>query len=235
MSYNNINDNFTTRVPSPINNTNLSNQETAPKTRTIQNIRNIKKKLGRKRANSAHKNDNDKDVHIKYRDDNIRIVLLMNLFLHTITYDNILLKESQNSNLYSLELLQVNSSFINKHKNKDLLALLDTKIKVLFSNEESKKYLENKKVNNKKTISKILEQNDETLNYSLDLTVEDMLNIYVSKNRNAIFKDFPYIEKDMKIMKEKGYDDDYVNKYKFCAEHFREKIEEIRRERRRRE
>ena len=232
MSFNNINDNFTTRVPSPINNTDLSDQETAPKTRTIQNI---KKKLGRKRANSAHKNDNDKDVHIKYRDDNIIIVLLMNLFRHTITYDNILLKESQNSNLNSLELLQVNSSFINKHKNKDFLALLDTKIKVIFSNEVSKKYLESQKVNNKKTISKILEQNDKTLNYSLDLTFEDMLNIYVSKNRNAIFKDFPYIEKDMEIMKEKGYDDDYVNKYKFCAENFREKIEEIRRERRRRE
>ena len=232
MSFNNINDNFTAGVPSPINNTNLSNQETAPKTRTIQNI---KKKLGRKRANSAHKNDNDKDVHIKYRDDNIIIVLLMNLFRHTITYDNILLKESQNSNLNSLELLQVNSSFINKHKNKDLLALLDMKKKVIFSNEVSKKYLESQKVNNKKTISKILEQNDKTLNYSLDLTVEDMLKIYVSKNRNAIFKDFPYIEKDMEIMKEKGYDDDYVNKYKFCAENFREKIEEIRRERRRRE
>ena len=40
----------------------------------------------------------------------------------------------------------------------------------------------------------------------------------------------------MEIMKENRHDDNYVNKYRFYAEHFREKIEEIDgRERRRRE
>ena len=114
------------------------------------------------------------------------------------------------------------------------MALLDTKTKDIFSNEVSKKYLESKKDNNKIAISIILEQNDETLNYSLNLTVEDILHIYVSKNRNAIFKDFPYIEQDMEIMKAKGHDDNYVNKYKFYAEHFRDKIEEIDGRKRRR-
>ena len=147
-----------------------------------------------------------------------------------------MLKESQNPNLKSLELLKVKSSVINVHKKEDFLALLDTKTKDIFSNEVSKKYLESKKDNNKIAISIILEQNDETLNYSLNLTFEDMLHIYVSKNRNAIFKDFPYIEQDMEIMKAKGHDDNYVNMYKYYAEHFREKIEEIDgRERRRRE
>jgi hypothetical protein len=200
------------------------------------NINNSSTHLGRKRANSAHKNDDDKDVNTKYRFENIRIVLLRRIYDHSKTYNNILLKESQNPNLKSLKLLRANSSFINVHKKEDFLALLDTKTKDIFSNEVSKKYLESKKDNNKIAISIILEQNDETLNYSLNLTFEDMLHIYVSKNRNAIFKDFPYIEQDMEIMKAKGHDDNYVNKYRFYAEHFREKIEEIDgRERRRRE
>ena len=222
--------------PLLLNNINLSNQETAPRTSTIQRFNFIRKKRGRKRANSAHSNEDDKNVHTKYSDDNIRKVLVRKLYDHTETYDNILLKESQNPNLNSLELLKVKSSVINVHKKEDFLALLDTKTKDIFSNEVSKKYLESKKDNNKIAISIILEQNDETLNYSLNLTFEDMLHIYVSKNRNAIFKDFPYIEQDMEIMKAKGHNDNYVNKYRFYAEHFREKIEEIDgRERRRRE
>ena len=197
------------------------------------NINNSSTHLGRKRANSAHKNDDDKDVNTKYRFENIRIVLLRRIYDHSKTYNNILLKESQNPNLKSLKLLRANSSFINVHKKEDFLALLDTKTKDIFSNEVSKKFF--KKDYNKITISKILEQNDETLNYSLNLTVEDILHIYVSKNRNAIFKDFPYIEQDMEIMKENGHDDNYVNKYKYYAEHFREMIEKIYgRERRRR-
>ena len=197
------------------------------------NINNSSTHLGRKRANSAHKTDDDKDVNTKYSFDNIRIVLLRRIYDHSKTYNNILLKESQNPILKSLKLLRANSSFINAHKKEDFLALLDAKTKDIFSNEVSKKYF--KKDYNKITISKILEQNDETLNYSLNLTVEDILHIYVSKNRNAIFKDFPYIEQDMEIMKENGHDDNYVNKYKYYAEHFREMIEKIYgRERRRR-
>jgi hypothetical protein len=196
-------------VPSPLNDTNQSNQETAPRTRAVHNIniniknnkrvkdkifdvKKVNKNLGRKRANSAHKNDDDKDVHTKYSDDNIRKVITRKLSDHIKTYENNLLKKSHNSNLKSLELFKVNSSFINVHKKEDFLTLLDTPTKDLFSNEVSTKYLESKKDNNKITISKILEQNDKTLNYSLDLTFEDMLHIYVNKKRNAIFKDFPY-------------------------------------------
>ena len=238
-------------VPSPINDTNQSNQETAPRTRAVHNIniniknnkrvkdkifavKKVNKNLGRKRANSAHKNDDDKDVHTKYSDDNIRKVITRKLSDHIKTYENNLLKKSHNSNLKSLELFKVNSSLINVHKKEDFLTLLDTPTKDLFSNEVSTKYLESKKDNNKITISKILEQNDKTLNYSLDLTFEDMLHIYISKKRNAIFKDFPYIEQDMEIMKAKGHDENYVNKYKFYAEHFRKKIEDIDGRKRRR-
>ena len=238
-------------VPSPINDTNQSNQETAPRTRAVHNInfniknnkrvkdkifvvKKVNKNLGRKRANSAHKNDDDKDVHTKYSDDNIRKVITRKLSNHIKTYENNLLKKSHNSNLKSLELFKVNSSFINVHKKEDFLALLDTPTKDLLSNEVSKKYLESKKDNNKIAISKILGQNDKTLNYSLDLTFEDMLHIYISKKRKSIFKDFPYIEKDMEIMKAKGHDENYVNKYKFYAEHFREKIQDIDGRKRRR-
>ena len=240
------------RVPSPININFLNYQETAPRTRDIQNIninirnnkrvknkifcvKKVNKNLGRKKANSAHKNYDDKDVHTKYSDDNIRTVIIRKLSDHIKTYDNILLKKSKNSNLNSLELLKVNSSIINVHKKEDFLALLDTQTKDIFSNEVAKRYLESKKDNNKITISKILEQNDETLKYAIDLTFEDMLNIYINKKRNAIFKDFPYIETDMEIMKAKGHDEKYVNKYKFYAEHFREKIQDIDGRKRRRE
>ena len=147
-------------VPSPINNTNQSNQETAPRTRAVHNIniniknnkrvkdkifvvKKVNKNLGRKRANSAHKNDDDKDVHTKYSDDNIRKVITRNLSNHIKTYENNLLKNSQNSNLKSLQLFKVNSSFINVHKKEDFLALLDIPTQDLFSNEVSKRYLEN--------------------------------------------------------------------------------------------
>ena len=227
--------------PSPINDTTQINQETAPRTRTVQNIninlrnknkifaiKKVKKNLGRKRANSAHKNDDNKNVHTKYKDDNIRKVIIRGLSDHIKTHENNLLKKSDNPNLNSLELLKVKSSAINVHKKEDFLALLDTQTKDLYSNEVSKKYLESKKNNNKITISQILEQKDKTLNDSLNSTFEYFLNIYVGKEkRNAIFKDFPYIEEDMEILKAKGHDENYVNKYKFYAEHFREKIEDI--------
>ena len=227
--------------PSPINDTTQINQETAPRTRTVQNIninlrnknkifaiKKVKKNLGRKRANSAHKNDDDKNVHTKYSDDNIRKVLTRRLSDHIKTHENNLLKKSDNPNLNSLELLKVKSSAINVHKKEDFLALLDTQIRDLYSNEVGKRYLESKKDNNKITISQILEQKDKTLNDSLNSTFEYFLNIYVGKEkRNAIFKDFPYIEEDMEILKAKGHDENYVNKYKFYAEHFREKIEDI--------
>lgn len=226
---------------SPINDTTQINQETAPRTRTVQNIninlrnknkifaiKKVKKNLGRKRANSAHKNDDDKNVHTKYKDDNIRKVIIRGLSAHIKTHENNLLKKSDNPNLNSLELLKVKSSAINVHKKEDFLALLDTQTKDLYSNEVSKKYLESKKNNNKITISQILEQKDKTLNDSLNSTFEYFLNIYVGKEkRNAIFIDFPYIEEDMEILKAKGHDENYVNKYKFYAEHFREKIEDI--------
>ena len=227
--------------PSPINDTTQINQETAPRTRTVQNIninlrnknkifaiKKVKKNIGRKRANSAHKNDDDKNEHTKYKDDNIRKVIIRGLSAHIKTHENNLLKKSDNPNLNSLELLKVKSSAINVHKKEDFLALLDTQTKDLYSNEVSKKYLESKKNNNKITISQILEQKDKTLNDSLNSTFEYFLNIYVGKEkRNAIFKDFPYIEEDMEILKAKGHDENYVNKYKFYAEHFREKIEDI--------
>ena len=248
LKYNFSNDFHLIPSPSPINDTNQINQETAPRTRTVQNIniniknknkifaiKKVKKNLGRKRANSAHKNDDNKNVHTKYKDDNIRKVIIRGLSDHIKTHENNLLKKSDNPNLNSLELLKVKSSAINVHKKEDFLALLDTQTKDIFSNEVAKRYLESKKDNNKITISKILEQNDETLKYAIDLTFEDMLNIYINKKRNAIFKDFPYIETDMEIMKAKGHDEKYVNKYKFYAEHFREKIQDIDGRKRRRE
>ena len=223
---------------------NISNQITAPRTsfeheikfnknkikginNKIFDIKKIKKNLGRKKANSAQKNLNDPKIHTKYKDDNIRIKLIRALYNHSIKYTNDLLKSSENPNLKSLELLKVENSILIVHKKEEYMKLLKTQLKQIFSNKIGKKYSTKKIDHNEKIMKIIEEQNDETVNEVLNLILDDILEIYIGSNRKENFADFPNIDEDIAILKEKGHDDNYTNIYKIHAEQFKNLLDQM--------
>ena len=242
----NINKNNNNRVKNEkdIKTNNMSNQITASRTALEQkiafnkykikgiknkifDIRKIKKNLGRKRANSAQKNLNNKKMHTKYKDDNIRIKLIRALYNHSVEYTNKLLKTSENPNLNSLELLKVDNSILIVHQKEEYLKLLKTQLKTIFSNKIRKKYSTKEIDHNEKIMKKIEEQNDETINKIINLTLDDILEIYISKNRESIFEGFPNIEADIANLKKKGHDDNYTNKYKIHAKQFKNLLDKM--------
>lgn len=166
-------------------------------------------------------------MHTKYKDDNIRIKLIRALYKHSVKHTNALLKTSKNSNLNSLELLKVDNSFLIVHKKEEYLKLLKTQLKTIFSNKRRKKYSTKEIDHNEKIMKKIEEQNDETINKIINLTLDDILKIYISKNQISIFEKFPNIEADIANLKEKGHDDNYTNKYKIHAKQFKNLLDKM--------
>ena len=223
---------------------NMSNQITASRTALEQKItfnkykikgiknkifyiRKIKKNLGRKRANSAQKNSNNKKIHTKYKDDNIRIKLIRALYKHSVNHTNKLLKKSKNPDLNSLELLKVDNSILIVHQKEEYLKLLKTQLKTIFSNKIGKKYSAKEIDHNEKIMKKIEEQNDKDINDVINLTLDDILKIYISKNRISIFEDFPNIDADIANLQKKGHDDNYTNKYKIHAKQFKDLLDKM--------
>ena len=193
----------------------------------IFEIKKVNKNLGRKRKNDSQINLNNDKTHTKYGDDNIRTKIMRQLYEHSLKYLNNSFKSSQNPVIKKQKLLKINTSFIifsDKEKN---LNLLGTKLKIICSYEISKKYKNKDKYHNKKTIDIILDQNDENINYFLNLDVEDILDIYAGKNEDEIIKNFPTVDDDISIFKNEGDDDFYTEKYKFIAKNFKKMIDDI--------
>ena len=56
---------------------------------------------------------------------------------------------------------------------------------------------------------------------------EELLKIYTHKVENKLFEDFVKIDDDIEFFKKQGFDDNYINEYKYVAENFKEIIEGI--------
>ena len=215
-----------------------NNDKTKTKTTYDKNIENKEKKqlfttkkvnknLGRKikrKMDLATSPITDK-THTKYKDDNIRTKVVRKIYKHSLNYTNDELKSSENNVLNKLYLLKNDSSIFVLHQKNENINLLKMKLKEIFSNKLSEKFKVIDKDHNINTLQKIFHENDKKINFVLNLTLEDILKVYVGKSN--ILENFPKIDDDIEIFKQKGDDDKYIENYKDIAENLKDSFNSI--------
>ena len=194
----------------------------------IFNIKKVKKHL-----RNGYGNENS-NTHTRNSKDNIIIKIKRALYNHSLKYINKRMKKSPNPALRSLRLLKVKNLVFLVHKKEENLALLKMDLQGIFYNDISSKYLNINSGHNIKTIEKILKVNDKEMNAILKTLFEEIINIYTGKIKNEFFKDFPTIDDDIEVFKQKGMDDNYIEKYKYIAENFKQEINKVYPRRKRR-
>ena len=130
-------------------------------------------------------------------------------------------------------MVKIDTSIITISKREDNLELLDKKMKDILSSKISSKYLYLEEDYNKKQIEFILQQNDEDINYELNMTYREILDIYSNnKKDNPIFKDFKTLDDDLEKLK-KDNNKKYLQLYKDTAKNLEPIINAIRPRKRR--
>ena len=189
-------------------------------------IKKVKKSfLGRKRKNhfpNKHNNDNE---HTKEKEDLMLTKLKRYGYNNTRRCLNYKLSKSHNENLKNIKLLKIDNSVITVSKKEENQALFQTKLKDLFSNKISKKYLYNDPDHNKKAIDYILQQNDKEIKALLDKTFGYMTDIYVDKKKEII-KGFTKLKDDKDFIK-KNNDEKYIKLFTDFAINYKENIKKI--------
>ena len=236
---NEIDFNSNEKIPSPKSKLNLPNND---KTKTTNDntiflakpiiskakvfeIKKIKKtKLGRKKLNQIY---NSKNVHTKYNKDNIITKIKRNINANFLENLNLNLRKSKNPNLNKIQLVKIDTSVITVSKKEKNIDLLDQEIKYTLSSKITPKFLYLEKDYNKKNIEFILQQNDKEINYQLNLTNREILDIY-SNNRkvNPNFKNFKTLEDDLEKLKTK-HDHNYLKLYEYIVKNFESIINKI--------
>ena len=236
---NEIDFNSNEKIPSPKSKLNLPNND---KTKTTNDntiflakpiiskakvfeIKKIKKtKLGRKKLNQIY---NSKNAHTKYNKDNIITKIKRNINANFLENLNLNLRKSKNPNLNKIQLVKIDTSVITVSKKEENIDLLDQEIKYTLSSKITPKFLYLEKDYNKKNIEFILQQNDKEINYQLNLTNREILDIY-SNNRkvNPNFKNFKTLEDDLEELKTK-HDHNYLKLYEYIVKNFESIINKI--------
>lgn len=192
----------------------------------------IKKKkklyLGRKRKNHSPSNDTDNGndkVHTKNKKDDMLTKLKRNSYNNSVECVNYNLSISENEKLKSIKLKKIDNSVITVSKKEENQALFKTEIKDLFSNKISTKFIHEDPDYNKKKINYILKQNDKKINDILHKTFDDMIEIYVDKNKEVI-PGFTKLKDDKKFL-EKNNDEKYIKLFKEFCFNYKENIDKI--------
>ena len=190
--------------------------------------------LGRKRKNQLPhtnpRNDNDDDndnVHTKHKKDDMFTKLKRNSYNNSLDSVNYTLKHSPNKKLNSIKLKKIDNSVLIVSKKEENQKLFKTQLKDLFSNKISKKYKDkyHKSDYNAKMIKYIIQQNDQKVNYTLNKSFGDMIEIYVDKNKEKI-DGFVKLKDDKKLLK-KNNDKEYIRLFTEFGYNFEENIEKI--------
>ena len=211
-----------TENPKNVNIIQINNSQTTIEKPILFNI--IVSKIKISDSQNVNKNFSSDKVHTKYKDDNIRTKIKRTVCKHTLVYLNNLLKLSKNPNLNSKKFFKVSSSVFDVYKKEENLELLNMKLKDIFSQKVSGIYSIKYINHNINIINSVLQYNDETINAALNFTFEDILKIYIGEVKNVLFENFRKIEDDILILKKKGFDDNYIEKYKNIAKNFKESI-----------
>ena len=182
------------------------------------------KKLGRNKKNKISKNERN---HNKNKRDNIATKVKRNVNKNEYKHINLKLSKSQNPKLNKIQLVKIDTSIITVSKKEDNLELLNKKMKDILSNKISSKYLYLEEDYNKKQIEFILKQNDEDINYELNLTYREILDVYSNnKKDNPIFKDFKTLDDDLEELRIVN-DQKYLQLYEYTAKNLESIINAI--------
>ena len=196
-------------------------------------IFNIQKviKLGRPKKHSLKRRKHD-----KFKLDNVIRKFKVKLTQNIYNYINI----SFTCNQYYVKM---NKSFINiiqKINSKETKSIskidnirwLNTKIKDIFSQKVSSKFIIFEPNYNKKLIKKILEQKKEIKVIEvLEKTVRDMWIIYKNDDIYHEFPGFQTIKYDIEKFKEMNESEDYIGLYRYACNKFEDIFKKIRQRR----
>ena len=186
-----------------------------------------KKKRGRK-----SKENNKTETHDKRCPDNVIKKVKATIFKYILLFLNKIINENFK---FKVELLKLDYRFVERIEKEQNLKLLNMRLKDLFSKDISPKYkYKYPKDYNKKIIEKILQDTNEIILFSFNMTlrdqidiftqkksVKDIINVYNNKNndcQNLIEK----IEQNLigldKIVDKlnKNNDEDYMALFIFC-------------------
>lgn len=182
------------------------------------------KKLG-KRIKSETCKYNDPLVHNKYKED-LLIMKVKGYDSHNyLNHLNLMLKNSENSQINSIQLKNIDPSIIKVNSREDNLNLLKKEMSDIYSGNISKRFKNIDTFYNKKSIDLIKQKGDEEIINALKKTFKDSLDIYCSKRTDIyLFEKFQKIENDVEKFREDGEDEDYIKEYIRVAKNFEDII-----------
>ena len=186
-----------------------------------------KKKRGRKT-----KENNKSETHDKRCPDNIIKKVKATIFKYILLFLNKIINENFK---FKVELLKLDYRFVERIEKEQNLKLLNMRLKDLFSKDISPKYkYKYPKDYNKKIIEKILQDTNEIILFSFNMTlrdwidiftqkksVKDIINVYNNKNNNCqnliekIEQNLIGLDKIVNKINENN-DEDYMALFIFC-------------------
>ena len=185
------------------------------------------KKRGRLTKEESNKND-DPSVHDKYEDNNIIMKVKVHSSKNYLGHLNLMLKDSENSQINSIQLKHIDPPIIKVNSKSDNIKLLKMEMSVIFSGRISKKFKNVDPLYNKKNIDLILKIGDEEIKNALKKTFNDTIDLYASKKTDIYrFEELKKLENDVEEFRNKGEDEAYIKKYIDIAKNFKKKIDEI--------
>ncbi len=178
-----------------------------------QKIFDIKKeiKLGRLRKNSLKKGKHD-----KYQQDNVIRKFKAQFLQNIYNYINLSFKYNKDSNNRKpINIIQKISSIDTKSISKfDNLIWINSKIKTIFSQKISSKFVNFESNYNSKLIQKIYEKNEEKQVIKiLEKTIKEMWLIYINDDKDNEFPGFNTMKDDINKFKEMNEPEEYLQIY----------------------
>lgn len=181
---------------------------------------NPKIELKKGRIKNIDKIENIKIIsHSKICTDNIMKKVKCKYFEYSIKTVNILIEKYKTNKNKKYILLKLDYKLYIDQLNKEVdLNLLKMALKIFLSLDISRKYKDHSKDENKKTIEELLndEKNNETINYIMNLTFMQWIDMFRNKeekNINGNIVKFEGIDEVIKTIKNKNKEEDYLSNF----------------------
>ena len=182
--------------------------------------------MGRKKKGDVY---DEKEVHNKESEDNIRIKFKRLFINNLILFINTLLKQSPNIKLDGLEIKKLESSYVKTTKKDKNLRMLDLTVGEFLSHPICKKFKKIPKDHNIKIIKLIYEEDEKRIVKILNRTIRELMKIFCrDKIRNNIFKRYKRL-KDYaaEFINKKREKESYIQKFIYQGKNFEEIYKEI--------
>ena len=178
----------------------------------VRKTKKINKKLGRMKATQKVIYEG---IHDKYSLDNLIRKIKKSFIKNTYNYINFLYSKFKGED--SARLIQrITPKKTNEIKKVENLEWFNSKLRQIFSAEISKKCSNFKSNYNKTQIDKLFQENKATeIIIILEKTIRNIYDVY---RYNGNLEGFKTLKDDLKILKENGEDEEYLNKYRLIAQ-----------------